>query len=237
MSSTLDANAKKRRSMTLRKPRKPRAKKVVVPAQAVPEPEPDQLIMHPILHEASNLRVKLSKPQLKKIKYGHTRRIKAENINHPEGFPMPKLGRHNRVLLHEALSTGKPAKIVLMDEELDGSGIKDFFRGVGHWFKKNWRPIVSTVLDVGAPALAKAIPEASPAILSGRELLKQTAGVGLEGGSFLAKGLMARKAPRRIGGGRLVKGSAQAKAHMAELRAMRKTKAKTAKGGRVSIMY
>lgn len=182
--------------------------------------------------EASVVRIKLSKPQLKKIKYGHTFRIKPENIGHPEGFPIPKLGRHNRVLLHDAKTTGKPTKIVLMDEELEGSGIKEFFQGVGRFFKNNWKtikPIVSTVLDLGAPALAKAFPQAGPAILSGRELIRQTTGtsVGMDGGSFLAKGLIMDEPPRRrMCAGRLAKGSPEAKAHMAKLRAMR--------GGRVS---
>lgn len=211
-----------------------RPKKVVVPTES-------QIIMHPVLNEASVVRIKLSKPQLKKVKYGHTFRIKPENIGHPEGFPLPKLGRHNRVLLHEAKTTGKPTKIVLMDEELEGSGIKEFFQGVGRFFKKNWgaiKPIVSTVLDLGAPALAKAFPEASPAILSGRQLIKQTTGVGMDGGSFLAKGLIQAEPPRRrMCAGRLTKGSPEAKAHMAKLRAMRGAKPKMVKGGRVSIMY
>jgi len=196
-----------------------RARKVQVPTATIP-----------VVH------IRLSKPQLKKVKYGHTFRIHPKDINPADVkekdivFPFKQLGRHNRVLLDEAKSSGQPRRIVLMDEELTGSGIKEFFQGVGRFFKKNWstiKPIVSTVLDLGAPALAKAFPEASPAILSGRQLVKKQFGVGMDGGSFLAKGL----------GTRLVKGSPEAKARMAELRAMRGTKPKMTTNSRISVMY
>jgi hypothetical protein len=212
--------------------RAPRAKKVQVPSEST---------------SSSVVHIRLSKPQLKKVKCGHTFRIHPKNINPTDVkskdivFPFKQLGRHNRVLLDEAKSTGQPRRIVLMDEELAGSGIKEFFQGVGRFFKKNWgviKPIVSTVLDVGAPALAKAFPEFSPAILSGRQLIKQTTGtsVGMNGGSFLAKGLQQMEPPRRrLCAGRLAKGSPEAKAHMAKLRAMRGTKATS--GGRMSVMF
>jgi hypothetical protein len=209
-------------------PSMPRAKKVQVPVES-------QLVAHPVLNDASVIHIRLSKPQLKKVKYGHTFRIHPKDINPADVkdkdivFPFKQLGRHNRVLLDEAKSTGQPRRIVLMDEELVGSGIKEFFQGVGRFFKNNWstiKPIVSTVLDMGAPALAKAFPQASPAILSGRELIRKTTGVGV-GGSFRAKGMCA---------GRLAKGSPEAKAHMAKLRAMRGKKPKMTTGGRVSVM-
>lgn len=208
----------------------------------------NQLIPHPILNKESAVPLYLTASQAKKAKYGHSFIIKPEQINPTNpNFRFTYMGRHNRALLHEALNSGKKARIVLMDEELGGSGIKEFFRGVGKFFKDNWgsiKPIVSTVLDLGAPALAKAFPEASPAILAGRQLIKKTTGVSVgakatqSGGSFKAKGLRQQvDFPRRkMTGGRLVKGSAEAKAHMARIRAMRKTGVKKVAFSKVSVM-
>ena len=198
-----------------------------------------QIVPHPLLNQSSVVKLKLSPSQLKKVKYGHTVLIKPDQVNHPQSnFNFPNLGRHNRALLHEALNDGKRKRIILMDQELEGSGIKEFFRGVGRFFKDNWKtikPIVSAVADVALPAIGTAFGSPQSGVL-GRQLIKQTTGVGV-GGSFKAKGLArARKTgltrslitPQNghMYAGRLVKGSAEAKAHMAKLRLMRSGKTK-----------
>lgn len=179
---------------------------------------------HPILSQDSVISLKLSPSQVKKVKYGDRISIRPDQINHPQSnYKFPNMGKHNRDALHDALTTGKRRPIRLFVDEIEGSGIKDFFRGVGKFFKDNWKtikPVVSTVLDLGAPALAKSFPEFAPAIIGTRQLIKSTTGTGAcKGGSFKAAGV----------GGKLVKGSQAAKDHMAKLRAMRVSKAKSEK--------
>ena len=79
-------------------------------------------------------------------------------------------------------------------------GIKSAFK----WTKDNG--VLSKVADLAVPALTSAAPELAPAIISGRNLLKQNTGIG-------------------VSRGRLVKGSPEAKAHMAAIRAKRKMQA------------
>jgi hypothetical protein len=224
---------KKQRAKVPPKPRKPRTKKVVMPIPPMTQQR--------VLPETPNIKIALTKAQINKIKLGRRFQIPHHAIHNPndsvEGFTLTNLHPDNVEKLIKAKKNKKSARITLSESEIEGSGIKEFFQGVGRFFKNNWgtiKPIVSTVLDMGAPALAKAFPEAAPAILSGRQLIKQTTGVGV-GGSFRAKGMCL--------GGRLVKGSAEAKAHMAKLRAMRGTNTRGSRsspahmgGGKVSVM-
>jgi hypothetical protein len=235
---------KKQRAKAPPKPRKPRAKKVVMPIPPMTQQR--------VLPETPNIKIALTKAQINKIKLGRRFQIPHHAIHNPndsvEGFTLTNLHPDNVEKLIKAKKNKKSARITLSESEIEGSGIKEFFQGVGRFFKNNWgtiKPIVSTVLDMGAPALAKAFPEASPAILAGRQLIKKTTGVGMDsldtrlrnGGSFLAKGLIQAEPPRRrMCAGRLAKGSPEAKAHMAKLRAMR-GKRKASTGGRISVMY
>ena len=211
-------------SMTgLNKPKTPKATTITKMPEYTSE---DYMPHHQILSQGAVVALQLTPSQYKKVRYGDRFRIKPAQINNPQAnFKFPNMGKHNRDALAQALYDGKTAQIRIMKHEIEGSGIKEFFRGVGKFFKDNWKtikPIVSTVLDVATPALAKSFPEFAPAIIGTRQLIKSTTGTGV-GGSFKSRG---------VSGGKLVKGSQAAKDHMAKLRAMRGT----GLGTKVSVM-
>jgi len=140
------------------------------------------------LAQASIPMMHLSEDQIKAIGEGEPIDVSHECIG--MGFEFPMLGRHNQILLKHSCETRKPAKLIILPEEIEGSSIGSFFKGVGKFFKKNWgviRPILSTVADVAAPAIGTYFgsPQAG---IAGRQALKALTGVGV-GGSFKAKGL------------------------------------------------
>ncbi|GMF24285.1 unnamed protein product [Phytophthora lilii] len=101
-----------------------------------------------------------------------------------------------------------PGEIIHDLNEMEGGSFWSWIKDKAYpWLKKNWniiKPVASAVADVAVPAVATAFG-APTAGVAARQGLKALTGVG-----------MAKK------GGRLVKGSAEAKAHMAAIRLKRK---------------
>jgi len=104
-----------------------------------------------------------------------------------------------------------------MCEHCQGTGIKQFFQRVGNFLKPVGnalkpivRPLANELIHTGAEALTAVAPEYSGAINVGQRVLSNSVDKGLASKGFGLK----RK-------GRFVKGSAEAKAHMAKIRAMR----------------
>ena len=114
----------------------------------------------------------------------------------------------------------------------EGTGIREFFHNVGDKIKQSFapggvmrkvgseivnvakplvRPVVSDLVNSGKTALQAVAPEFAPEIELGSQALQGTINKGL---AKQGMGLRKRK-------GRFVKGSAEAKAHMARIRAMR----------------
>jgi hypothetical protein len=115
-------------------------------------------------------------------------------------------------------------------EHCEGTGIRQFFHNVGDKIKKSFapggvmrkvgnevvsvakpfvRPVVNDLVNSGKTALQAVAPEFAPEIELGSQALQGTINKGLA-----KQGMGLRK-------GRFVKGSAEAKAHMAKIRAMR----------------
>ena len=104
-----------------------------------------------------------------------------------------------------------------MCEHCEGTGIKQFFQKVGKFLKPVGnalkpivRPLANELINVGSTALKDVAPEYSGAINVGERVLSNSVDRGLQSKGFGIK----RK-------GRFVKGSAEAKAHMQRVRAMR----------------
>lgn len=98
-----------------------------------------------------------------------------------------------------------------------GTGIKSFFQKVGNFLKPVGnalkpivRPLANELIHTGAEALTGTAPEYAPAINVGSRILSSSVDKGLA-----SKGYGLKRQ------GRFVKGSAEAKAHMAKIRAMR----------------
>ena len=104
-----------------------------------------------------------------------------------------------------------------MCEHCEGTGIKQFFQKVGNFLKPVGkalkpivRPLANELINVGSTALKDVAPEYSGAINVGERVLSNSVDKGLASKGYGVK----RK-------GRFAKGSAEAKAHMAKIRAMR----------------
>lgn len=98
-----------------------------------------------------------------------------------------------------------------------GTGIKQFFQKVGKFLKPVGnalkpivRPLANELINVGSTALKDVAPEYSGAINVGERVLSNSVDKGLQ-----SKGYGVKRQ------GRFAKGSAEAKAHMAKIRAMR----------------
>ena len=102
-------------------------------------------------------------------------------------------------------------------EHCEGTGIKQFFKKVGNFLKPVGkalkpivRPLANELIHTGAEALTAVAPEYAGAINVGQRALSNSVDKGLASKGYGVK----RK-------GRFVKGSAEAKDHMAKIRAMR----------------
>ena len=129
-------------------------------------------------------------------------RVTHKNMN--TGMHTIMLHPLNHKALVKAFNKGKGATFILSPgeihatkmSELEGTGVFDFLKKGFNWVKNHWgtiKPIVSSVLDIAAPALGKAVPEAAPAIMGGRKLLKDTTGVGIKAPRI--KGRFTKKTP------------------------------------------
>ena len=102
-------------------------------------------------------------------------------------------------------------------EHCEGTGIKQFFKKVGNFLKPVGkalkpivRPLANELIHTGAEALTGIAPEYAPAINVGERVLSNSVDRGLASKGYGVK----RKS-------RFVKGSPEAKEHMARLRSMR----------------
>lgn len=169
-----------------------------------------------------SLKLDLTPDQVKKSIQGKTIKITNKQIDNGENTVL--LHPTNYRILIKAKNSGKGANIILSageieatrQSDLEGTGIFDWLKKGWNWAKNNWdstlKPIASAVADVGVPALASALgaPQLAGVARSG---LKDLTGVGAQ--------------PKT----KLVKGSDETKAYMANLRAKRKGKKKPSTAG------
>jgi hypothetical protein len=122
------------------------------------------------------IRLYITKAQLTRARAGHQIQIKHEHIGHSQGLMFQHLHPETHRKIVKAYHARKGVRMHLTDQELEGTGAREFFQKVGRWFKKNEhfiKPIVSTALDIGA----QAVPKFAPA----RAVVKQVTGYGISG--------------------------------------------------------
>jgi hypothetical protein len=136
----------------------------------------------------------ISSRQLSRLHAGKNVRIKAENIGHPNGYVFMVLHPTNYAKLVRAKNSGNSTKITFSENELAGAGLLDVLKG-----------IAGPIMDIATPFVTAYNPALAPAMTVGRQLVRGATGNGV-----------------KRNGGRLVKGSPEAKAYMQKLRMMRK---------------
>jgi hypothetical protein len=134
------------------------------------------------------VRLNLSKSQLLRAVKSKPIKVRYEQINSGEQIVLLHPMTYKALLLAFKKKKGMtfilaPGEIkATVDSDLTGTGIFDFLKKGFNWVKNHWgdiKPVLSTVLDVGSPALASMYPQGAQAIIAGRKLIKQTTGVGV----------------------------------------------------------
>lgn len=159
--------------------------------------------------------ISISKAKAEKLAQLKTVNLTASELN--GGEDTIHLHPANYALVMKAKRAGKGVRLQLAEgeiiydmETMQGGSFWSWIKDKAYpWLKKNWsiiKPVASAVADVAVPAVATAFG-APTAGVAARQGLKQLTGVGVAP--------MARK------GGKLIKGSEAAKAHMARIRNMR----------------
>ena len=116
--------------------------------------------------------------------------VRVKHVNMNTGAHTIMLHPLNHKALVKAFNAGKGDTFILSPGEIhatkqsdmEGTGVFDFFKKGYNWIKNHWgtiKPILSKTLDVAVPIVSKFAPEAAPAIVGGRQLLKETTGVGI----------------------------------------------------------
>ena len=159
------------------------------------------------------VKLDLTPTQIKKLRKGQHVQLKHHHIGrgHPVHMTLTKAKA-----FHKAHLEGRGKRLHLTHHELHASGLWDEIKKGASWL---WNTVGKPVASAGLNALESTVGDLVPLVgkplaAAGRQFIRAKTGLGV------------KKA-------HLIKGSVEAREHMAKLRAMRKTKAH---GGALSAM-